>query len=849
MDPVPRTLPRLDRCVGALRRRYCFGLSTLTRGRLVYFMSNMLHASVFLLQRPILASLSSPNDYETYLERVLHYWWGGGAVGAVACGLLFDLKGGQVSSAVALLCMLLGACLLGVASPCTTLSCDRPWIINSPGTWCTVGCLLAAAGAGGAIPLAAMLTKSPQEVGRNAGAVARQAVTKAVEYLGVLFMAQLAEFLFQLKSQHGATTVSLRFMWITFHAFNAVFAAWLLWETLCAREPHYAKSVSMDAFREVFQFFSVHVPLLVILVITCALDMSYFGNRLAYDAFNRRAHHDRLACITPQLFERVLAVLLYCPGVVVALMMALHADMRWLQAVGLGASAVLAYVSIGSAPEKCDHSDRPFFLLTLIYTSMMQIPRFTLFIITAEDESLQLLRMHGLYMGLAVSGGRLSIMIYDHLFHQSLDNCDIPRLLAPAPPSFPPPIANATLLSQSSKPPKLSACLMGGFEAHWSKDLMKPTFFILLIGTGFSVWFIFRVNVLRAYNGYVQESNTYMAERVVAAIEAAIDMNDVLIPWEHVTKLHKVGVGSKGKVFRAKYSGQDVALKQHLGVLSDGDTDMTSLIRESQMFSRLKHPHIIGFYGITKQESEAQGTVALGASPFSSPVKRPSSTNWYIVTEFCHHGNLREAQLRHRFDQVALLEFAIQIGEAMVFLHHRGIVHRDLRPEKIMMASNNSLKICDLESSRKAVHDLASSGISERVPQALYYTPPEVLRDGKGKYEGKTWDVYSAGVLFAFMFSEEDPFSGEEFSAVDLICKAQNMQPVRAQLSDSIPGQMRDLITSMWAENPSERPTFTDVLNKLKAMHSSNTFSGDGLMFTELLADYNSNRTSPETPR
>ena len=147
---------------------------------------------------------------------------------------------------------------------------------------------------------------------------------------------------------------------------------------------------------------------------------------------------------------------------------------------------------------------------------------------------------------------------------------------------------------------------------------------------------------------------------------------DTLI--SHYRIVSRIGAGGMGEVFLA----EDTKLnrKAALKILPSefaADTDrMNRFVREAQSASALNHPNIITIYEI----GESEGT-------------------HFIATEFIDGKTLNEYKQANPLNYKSTLEIAIQVASALDEAHHAGIVHRDIKPDNVMIRSNGLAKILD----------------------------------------------------------------------------------------------------------------------------------------------------------
>ena len=148
----------------------------------------------------------------------------------------------------------------------------------------------------------------------------------------------------------------------------------------------------------------------------------------------------------------------------------------------------------------------------------------------------------------------------------------------------------------------------------------------------------------------------------------------------------------------------------------------------------------------------------------------------------------------------------------MEFLHGRSIVHRDIKPENILLADDHNLKICDLGLARIQPAD---ARVSMTCEGTFAFMPPEVMSATRVvAYDGKKWDVYSTAVLLLSMWTNEAPYA--DLTPAQIIAGVSNENSLRPNIPQDIPEPVVDLVTSMWSQEPGDRPGFGEIVATLE---------------------------------
>ena len=218
-----------------------------------------------------------------------------------------------------------------------------------------------------------------------------------------------------------------------------------------------------------------------------------------------------------------------------------------------------------------------------------------------------------------------------------------------------------------------------------------------------------------------------------------------------------VGTGGMSTVYRAfdTVLERQVAIKLlHREIAGDADS-LERFRREARAVAQLNHPHVVGVID-AGQEDEDHGTV------------RP-----YIVFEYVEGETLKDRIRRHgRLPIDEAVAYAIEVARALGAAHERGIVHRDVKPQNVLVDEEGTAKVTDFGIAR----DLGQEGLTAdgRVLGTTDYVSPE---QALGRAVTGQSDLYSLGIVLFEMLTGDVPFKGENQVAVA-------MKHVREDLPD-----------------------------------------------------------------
>jgi tetratricopeptide (TPR) repeat protein len=270
-------------------------------------------------------------------------------------------------------------------------------------------------------------------------------------------------------------------------------------------------------------------------------------------------------------------------------------------------------------------------------------------------------------------------------------------------------------------------------------------------------------------------------ERKTVKIPAAADPSATLAmsaTEERYLIKQILGKGGMGIVYHAvdRKLNRDVALKVlSIGVAGDEEFRQR-LVREARAAAKLNHPHIIAVYDI-------------GAE----------ADNCFITMEFVKGKSLRDMLGQAgKLSLSHVLRYALQIADALAAAHDAGIIHRDMKPENVMITDEGSnVKIADFGLARVASE--ATLTVEGAVMGSPAYMAPEQIRGGK--VTTRT-DIYATGVMLFEMLAGQRPFTGE-----DLFAQHLNQPPPHIdQFCPDIPHALADTVMRCLEKKPASRP-------------------------------------------
>ena len=214
----------------------------------------------------------------------------------------------------------------------------------------------------------------------------------------------------------------------------------------------------------------------------------------------------------------------------------------------------------------------------------------------------------------------------------------------------------------------------------------------------------------------------------------------------HYEILEKLGEGGMGIVYKAQDLKLDrlVALKFLPPHLSASEQDKARFIQEAKAAAALNHPNVCSIIDI--QEHDRPADAAAGRQMF-------------IVMEFVEGQTLREKGVNIPLKQA--VDIGIQLADGLAAAHEKGIVHRDVKPENIMIRKDGRVQIMDFGLAKlKGASRLTKEGST--VGTAGYMSPEQV----QGQETDHRSDIFSLGVVLYQLFTGQLPFKGVHETAI-----------------------------------------------------------------------------------
>ena len=253
--------------------------------------------------------------------------------------------------------------------------------------------------------------------------------------------------------------------------------------------------------------------------------------------------------------------------------------------------------------------------------------------------------------------------------------------------------------------------------------------------------------------------------------------------------VEKVGTGGMADVYRAMDHrlNRYVAVKILKNEYSEDTKFVTKFRQEAQAVACLSHPNVVAVYDV----GEEQGM-------------------HFIVMEFVEGITLKSyIEKKGKLSVREAVGIGIQIASGLEAAHNSHIIHRDIKPQNILISRDGTAKVTDFGIAKAA----SSNTITASAMGSVHYISPEQARGG---FSDEKSDVYSLGVTMYEMLSGTLPFTGESAGAVALAHIQEEAVPLTA-MDATIPKGISDIVAKCMQKKADFRyPTSADLIADLK---------------------------------
>ncbi len=251
----------------------------------------------------------------------------------------------------------------------------------------------------------------------------------------------------------------------------------------------------------------------------------------------------------------------------------------------------------------------------------------------------------------------------------------------------------------------------------------------------------------------------------------------------------KIGAGGMSDVYKAMDHtlGRYVAIKVLKSEFSEDLNFVAKFRTEASSAAGLEHPNIVNIYDVGS-ESDVH----------------------YIVMEYIEGITLKTyIEKKGQLTFKEAISIAIQVGRGIEAAHNKGIIHRDIKPQNIIISTEGKVKVTDFGIAKAAT----ANTISSDVMGSVHYSSPEQARNGF--VDGKS-DIYSLGIVMYEMVTGRVPFDGDSTVAVAIQHLQEEMTPP-GEYAPNIPVSMEKIILKCTQKSQDRRyENMTALLSDLR---------------------------------
>lgn len=248
-----------------------------------------------------------------------------------------------------------------------------------------------------------------------------------------------------------------------------------------------------------------------------------------------------------------------------------------------------------------------------------------------------------------------------------------------------------------------------------------------------------------------------------------------------------LGAGASGRVFLAtdEIAGRQVAIKMFFAAGARGGAAYERFVREAKLASTLRHPSLVEVYDVSVERG-------------------------FLVMEFLPGGSL--AQRLASGEKIAAIQarrMALDIIGGLEAAHHRGVVHRDVKPANVFFDARGTAKLGDFGVAHLV--DLGQTQTGGLIGTLAYMSPEQIT----GAPISISADLYALGITLFEAVTGRLPFLGPDFVAQHL---GEEPPPASSVAADVVPG-WDPILANLLVKNPRERtPTLADLRQQLEAL-------------------------------
>lgn len=286
--------------------------------------------------------------------------------------------------------------------------------------------------------------------------------------------------------------------------------------------------------------------------------------------------------------------------------------------------------------------------------------------------------------------------------------------------------------------------------------------------------------------------------------------------FKKYTHFRSLNEGGKASLVSCKDTnlGRRVVLKMLRPELSGDNVELRRLIREARITAQLQHPATVPLYELGQNDE---------GDWFFAMKKIEGHTLFEIIVGL----SKRDAQIEEHFDLNRLLSILTQVGDALAYAHVRGVIHRDVKPENVIVGMFGEVTLIDWGAAKVwgMPNDGDENTKGQRGGTPLYMSPEQVL--GNRLVDERT-DVFSLGVVMYEMLAQHEPFRGANIDATfENIIKRTPKTLREAAPHRFVPAQLEEICKTAMQKKPDDRyQTMREFMDAIQKFRSDSLLRG-----------------------
>ncbi|KAJ3319636.1 hypothetical protein HDV06_006198 [Boothiomyces sp. JEL0866] len=302
---------------------------------------------------------------------------------------------------------------------------------------------------------------------------------------------------------------------------------------------------------------------------------------------------------------------------------------------------------------------------------------------------------------------------------------------------------------------------------------------------------IIQQQLLIGYSEPIKQLLDHLQEKSGRCVKTNFHFKNISVDEVEFLDIHPIAVGSHGKVYKVEYEGKICALKQALeGIKQQSAADMIE--KEFQLWYDLKpHPNVVPLLGACLN------------------IDKP-----FLLMPFYQYGDVYNFITKNPNLSVKdRVGFVLDIAYGMNHLHYFKIVHGDIKGDNVMISQTDGKFVCAItDFGLSYLKQSTGTLLTQKRTGAVRWIAPERYKRGS-KVTGEFLDIFAFAMTSYQILSGSIPFFEE---TDDDVVKEWIKEGERPYKPSNIPDSIWDVITSCWAHNPCERPSFAQISLKIQ---------------------------------